>query len=178
MEDLSALAARIAASVGALRGCLILSRDGLVLGSFPNTDGALAKPAWLRFAALGEPDKGFLQFGSEVWCYARRGPYAAFAVAGGSVRPSLVMDQMEIALVQAEESRAKVGPLRVPEPPAASLSKPRAPLHPEEQKGASPRTGWKMMGRSTGSCSLRSSLACFRSAEEVTKLEAPSDRRA
>ena len=38
MEDLSALAARLAASVGDVRGCLIVSRDGLVMGLTPRTE--------------------------------------------------------------------------------------------------------------------------------------------
>jgi hypothetical protein len=118
MEDFTALAARVAVGVGELRGCLILSRDGLVLGSYPEEDEALVKAAWLRFAALGEPEKGFVEFGLEAWCYVRRGPYAAFALTGMSVRPGLVIDEMEACLLEAEEERSRPGPLRVPEAPA------------------------------------------------------------
>jgi hypothetical protein len=137
MEDFSALAATLAASVGDVRGCLVLSRDGLVLGAYPEGDDSSVKPAWLRFASLGEPERGFLQFGVEVWCYVRRGPYAAFATTGISVRPGLVIDQMEMVLLAAEETRSKREGLRGPEPattvsPAAAPSgKPRTPLHPE-----------------------------------------------
>lgn len=112
MEEFSALAARVAASVGELRGCLILSRDGLVLGAFPEGEEALVKPAWLRFATLGEPDKGFVEFGDEVWGYVRRGPYAAFAVTGTAVRPGLLIDQLEQMLLAAEEVRARREALR------------------------------------------------------------------
>ena len=73
MEDFSALAARVAASVVELRGCLILSRDGLVLGAYPAGEEGLVKPAWLRFAVVGEPEKGFIEFGSVIWTYVRRG---------------------------------------------------------------------------------------------------------
>lgn len=131
MEEFSALAARVAASVGELRGCLILSRDGLVLGAYPDGEESLVKPAWLRFAAIGEPEKGFVEFGDEVWAYSRRGPYAAFAVTGPGVRPGLVLDQLEQMLLKAEEVRSRREALRIPDAPAAPSSKPRTPLHPE-----------------------------------------------
>jgi len=134
MEDFTALAASLAAGLGDVRGCLVLSRDGLVLGAYPEEAEDLAKPAWMRFAALGEPERGFVQFGAEVWCYARRGAYAAFAVAPAEVRAGLVIDQMEQALMAAEEARSKREGLRVPESaasPTAPSGKPRTPLHPE-----------------------------------------------
>ncbi len=135
MDDLAALAETLSAGVGDARGALILSRDGLVLGAHPVDAESLVKPAWLRFAALGEPERGFLQFGTEIWSYVRRGPYAAFVVTGTSVRPGLVLDLLEQVLLSAEEARAKREGLRpdsVPPPPAAApMSKPRTPLHPE-----------------------------------------------
>ncbi len=132
MDDYTALAARIAGSVGELKGCLILSRDGLVLGAYPDDDEGSLKPAWLRFAQMGEPEKGFVEFGDELWAYVRRGPYAAFAVSPATVRPGVVIDLLEQALLTAEESRAKREPLRVPEPPAAPSGKPRTSLHKDK----------------------------------------------
>ena len=131
MEQFSALAARVAASVVELRGCLILSRDGLVLGAFPEGQEGLVKPAWLRFAVVGEPEKGFIEFGDEIWVYVRRGPYAAFAVSGLGVRPGLLIDQLDQMLYSAEEIRARREALRLPEVPAAPSGKPRTSLHPE-----------------------------------------------
>ena len=131
MEEFSALAARVAASVVELRGCLILSRDGLVLGAFPEGEEGLVKPAWLRFAVVGEPEKGFIEFGDEIWVYVRRGPYAAFAVSGLGVRPGLLIDQLDQMLYYAEEVRARREALRVPEVPPAPSGKPRTSLHPE-----------------------------------------------
>jgi hypothetical protein len=137
MEDFTALAATLAASVGDVRGCLVLSRDGLVLGAYPEGGDSSVKPAWLRFASLGEPERGFVQFGVEAWCYVRRGPYAAFATTGISVRPGLVIDQMEMVLLAAEETRARREGLRGPEPAtatpatAAPSGRPRTPLHAE-----------------------------------------------
>jgi hypothetical protein len=134
MEDLSALAARLAAGVGDVRGCLIVSRDGLVMGAYPEDAEARLKPAWLRFAAVGEPDRSFVQFGDEIWCYVRRGAYAAFVVTGVSVRPGLVIDQIEQLLLTAEAARSRGETLRVPEAPAAPSSKPRTPLHTEPSR--------------------------------------------
>lgn len=134
MEDLSALAARLAAGVGDVRGCLIVSRDGLVMGAHPEDAEGQLKPAWLRFAALGEPDRSFVQFGDEIWCYVRRGAYAAFLVTSVAIRPGLAIDQIEQALLTAEEARSKRESLKVPEAPAAPSGKPRTPLHAEPSR--------------------------------------------
>jgi hypothetical protein len=131
MEEFSALAARVAASVVELRGCLILSRDGLVLGAFPAGEEGPVKTAWLRFAPVGEPEKGFVEFGDEIWTYVRRGPYAAFAVSGLGVRPGLLIDQLDQMLYTAEEVRARREALRLPEVTSAPSGKPRTSLHPE-----------------------------------------------
>ena len=134
MDDFSDLAARIGTSVGELRGVLILSRDGLVLGQFPEDD-TTTKPAWIKFATMGDPEKAFVEFGNELWTYVRRGPYAAFAVAGVGVRPGLLLEQLEQAVLVAEEARSKREGLRVPEAPVeAPKGKPRTPLHPEQPK--------------------------------------------
>jgi hypothetical protein len=131
MDDFSDLAARIGTSVGELRGVLILSRDGLVLGAFPEDDDTM-KPAWVKFASMGDPEKAFVEFGNELWAYVRRGPYAAFAIAGIAVRPGLLLEQLEQAILVAEESRSRREGLRVPDAPVeAPKGKPRTTLHPE-----------------------------------------------
>jgi hypothetical protein len=130
MEDYPGLATRVAASVGGLRGCLILSRHGLVLGAHPDGDESVAKPSWLRFALLGEPDRSFVEFADQIWVYVHRGPYAAFAIADAGVRPGLLIDQLEQALLMAEESRTKRLGLRSPEAVGTSSAGPRTPLHP------------------------------------------------
>jgi hypothetical protein len=132
MDDYSGLAARVAAGVGGLRGCLILSRDGLVLGAYPSDDDSVAKPSWLRFAMLGEPERSFVEFGDQVWVYVHRGPYAAFAIADAGVRPGLVMDELEQALMTAEQARTKREGMRAPEAVTATPTPvgPRTILHP------------------------------------------------
>ena len=42
MSDYSALAQRVSTSISGVRGCLMLSRDGLVLGADPEDVEALA----------------------------------------------------------------------------------------------------------------------------------------
>ncbi len=129
MDDYSALAYRIAGSVADVRGCLILSRDGLILGSYPDDETAV-KPAWMRFASLGDPERSFVEFGDQVWVYVRRPAYSAFAVADAGVRPGLVIDQLEQILLAAEEARTRRETLRVPEAAVAPSGKPRTSLHP------------------------------------------------
>ena len=130
MDDYSALAQRVAVSVGDVRGCLILSRDGMVLGAYPEDDETQAKPAWLRFAALGDIERSFVGFADQVWVFCHRGAYSSFAVAGTSIRPGLLLDMMEQALLAAEEARTKREPLRLPDLNAAPSSKPRTTMHP------------------------------------------------
>jgi hypothetical protein len=135
MDDYSALAYRIAGGVADVRGCLILSRDGLILGSYPDDETAV-KPAWVRFASLGDPERSFVEFGDQVWVYVRRPAYGAFAVANAGVRPGLVIDQLEGILRSAEEARSRRDTLRVPEASSAPSGKPRTSLHPAMDAGA------------------------------------------
>ena len=133
MDDYSALAYRIAGGVAPIRGCLILSRDGLILGSYPDDETAV-KPAWMKFASLGDPERSFVEFGDQVWVYVRRPAYGAFAVADSGVRPGLVIDQLEQILFAAEEARNRRETLRVPEPAVAPSGKPRTSLHPPGER--------------------------------------------
>lgn len=135
MDDYSALAYRIAGGVADVRGCLILSRDGLILGSYPDDETAV-KPAWVRFASLGDPERSFVEFGDQVWVYVRRPAYGAFAVANAGVRPGLVIDQLEGILTSAEESRNRRDTLRVPEASAGPPAKPTS-LRPATNGGSS-----------------------------------------
>lgn len=130
MDNFSALAQRVALGVGDVPGCLILSREGLVLGSYPDGDNGRVKQAWLRFATLGNAERGFIELADQIWVYARRGPYAAFAVAEISVRPGLLLDMLEQALLEAEDSRTKREGLRHPEAAQAPSGRPRTPMHP------------------------------------------------
>jgi hypothetical protein len=131
MEDFNALALALSGAVGQLRACLILSRDGLVVGAYPPAAEQDAKHAWIRLASLGELERGFVQFAAETWCYVSRGPYAALALTSSAVRPGLVIDQMEEALLEAEQARAAHDGLHPHESATAPTSRPRSPLHPE-----------------------------------------------
>jgi len=104
----------------------------LVLGTHPADAETTTTPAWVRFAALGDPERGFAQFGTETWCYVRRGPYAGFALVGPGARPGLVIDHMDQVLLAAEEGRSRHGGLRGTEAATVALvSKPRSHQHPE-----------------------------------------------
>ena len=106
MEDFNVLAISLGQGMADVRGCLVLSRDGLVLGAHPAESERATTRAWIRFATIGDPERGFVQFGTETWCYVRRAPYAGFAVAGPEERAGLVIDHMEQVLEAAEERRS------------------------------------------------------------------------
>src|SRR4051795_7323259 len=120
MDEFAALAPRVVLTMDDVRGFLVLSRDGLVLGAFPEDQEAELKPAWLRFVHVGEARKGFVELSDQLWAFVHRGPDAAFAVTGTSVRPGVMLDQLEQAVIAAEEARAKQKEvtLKVPTAPA------------------------------------------------------------
>src|SRR5262245_57209537 len=131
MSDYSSLAQRVSMSAPGVRGCLLLSRDGLVLGAHHEGDGeANGTEAWVRFAAVGEPDRSYLEYPGEVWAFVRRGGYAAFAVAEVGVRPGVLVDLLDQALMAGEQERSRDREtLRLPEAPQAPSGKPRTNLH-------------------------------------------------
>jgi hypothetical protein len=132
LEDFNALAMSLGAGMADVRGCLILSSDGLVLGAHPAEAERTTTPAWVRFAAIGDPERGFAQFGTETLCYVRRGPYAGFAVAGPGARPGLLIAHMEQVLLAAEQSRWRHEWLRGTEAATvAPRSEPSSSLQPE-----------------------------------------------
>ncbi len=130
MDEYAALAQRVALTLDDVRGCLVLSRDGLVLGAHPEQEESVVKQAWLRFAHVGEARRGFVEFGDQIWGFVHRGPYAAFIVAGSSVRPGILLDQLEQILLAAEEARTKRDAVKVPDAAAAPSGRPRTTLHP------------------------------------------------
>ena len=137
MDEYAALAQRVVLTMDDVRGCLVLSRDGMVLGAYPEEDEQAFKPAWLKFVHVGEARRGFVEFSDQLWAYVHRGPYAAFVISGIGVRPGVLLDQLEQAVLAAEETRAKKGDtLKVPDASSAPSGRPRTSLHPAETKTA------------------------------------------
>ena len=118
-----------------------------MLGAYPDEDEGLAKPAWLKFVTLGEPDKSFVEFPDQVWAFVKRGPYAAFSVAEAGTRPGILVDQMEQVLLAAEEGRTRSATrCGCPTPQPRLPGKPRTSLHPpagkpQPEEVESPRRG-------------------------------------
>lgn len=128
--DFGALAARLAANIEDVRACLLMSRDGLTLGVYPREEESMARDVWDRLRSIGNPDRGFLVVGDELWIVARRGPYAGIAVASASATPGLLLDRLEFTLRAAEELRVRDGSAPTPAR-AEATRRPRTPLHPE-----------------------------------------------
>ena len=130
--EFSDLAARMSAGLAGVRACLILSRDGLSLGLHPADEEARARKAWDALQQIGDPRRGFLDMGEEIWVVSARGSYAAFMVASPEAKPGLLLDRMEAEL--AAFGGGKGDPL-----PAEPLDRPRSPLHPEPRLDVNPQ---------------------------------------
>jgi len=138
MNDYSALAQRVSMSVTGVRGCLMLSRDGMVLGAHPEGDAeSHIRASWVRFTAVGDPERSYVEFPDQIWAFVRRGGYSSFAVADAGVRPGVLVDLLEQALMMGEQQRAlDRETMRLPEMPSAPSGKPRSILHKQERTPA------------------------------------------
>jgi hypothetical protein len=139
MNDYSALALRVSMSVTGVRGCLMLSRDGMVLGAHPEGEAEThLRSSWMRFAAVGDPERSYVEYPDQVWAFVRRGGYSAFAVADAGVRPGVLVDLLDQALMVGEQDRARDREtMRLPEAPAAPSGKPRISMHKQERSPTS-----------------------------------------
>jgi hypothetical protein len=135
MNDYSALALRVSMSITGVRGCLMLSRDGMVLGAHPEGEAEThIRSSWMRFAAVGDPERSYVEYPDQVWAFVRRGGYSAFAVADAGVRPGVLVDLLDQALMVGEQDRARDREtMRLPEAPAAPSGKPRISMHKQER---------------------------------------------
>ncbi|HEX2030791.1 MAG TPA: hypothetical protein VHL78_05245, partial [Actinomycetota bacterium] len=130
--DFSTLAARMSAGLDGVRACLILSSDGLTLGVYPASGEERAREAWDRLQEIGDPQRGFVDIGEEIWVLVRRGPYAGILLTGPGVRPGLVIDKLEFLLRAAEEVRAReAADLGSPPARPEATRRPRTSLHAE-----------------------------------------------
>jgi hypothetical protein len=108
--EFAGLAARMSAGLAGIRACLILSRDGLSLGGHPADGEGMAQKAWDALQQLGDPQRGFVDMGEEIWVVSARGAYAAIMVAGPEAKPGVLLDRMEAELVAADVARAAGDP--------------------------------------------------------------------
>jgi hypothetical protein len=148
--DFFDLAARMSAGLDGVRACLLLSDDGLTLASYPGGQEDRARAVWDRLAQIGDPHRGFLDLGDEVWAVVRRGPYTAVVVSTPTVRPGLLLDRIESHLRVAEETRVRESAAR----PAASkpevVRRPRTSLHRENARAeATPKDEKQVAERSS-----------------------------
>lgn len=135
MSDYSALAQRVVAGAAGIRGCVLLSRDGMVLGAHPEGEAeSQVKAAWLRFAGVGEPERSYVEFPDQTWAFVRRGGYAGFVVADAGVRPGVLVDLLDQVLMAGEVERIhEREAMRLPDTPIAPSGKPRTSLHKAER---------------------------------------------
>jgi hypothetical protein len=134
------------AGLDGVRACLVLSADGLTLGSYPADGEDLGREVWDRFEQIAAPHRGFLDLGEEVWVIARRGPYTAVLVSAVALRPGLLLDRVEALLRAAEETRVRDAQAAPPSPPEKRRPRP----HRERQAGSEEPSGSKAVGEENG----------------------------
>jgi hypothetical protein len=137
--DFNDLAARMSGGVAGVRACLILSKDGLSLGVHPADAEPRARHAWDALQRIGDPQRGFVDMGTEIWVVATGGAYGAAMVATPEAKPGLLLDRMEAQLLAAEESRNLEAQDPAPAP-AMAMSKVvdlSAATEPQPRPGAS-----------------------------------------
>lgn len=127
--DFTGLAARAVAGLHEVRACLLASRDGLTLAVLPEGGEDVARRALGRLETVGQPERGFLVIGDEVWVVSRRGPYLGIVVAAASAKAGLLLDRLESTLRAAEEARLQAGSASPGRPEIPR--RPRTPLHRE-----------------------------------------------
>jgi hypothetical protein len=147
MDDFSALAARIVDVVDDVRGCLVLSRDAMVLAACPETSEAETTASMTRFLGLGGARRGFLELEDETWCYVRHDACAAFVVTGPASRPGLVIAQLDRALDRFDGAGLGAGETGTRSVRAAAPRAPGSPVptlviaHRDEPDAAGPPSG-------------------------------------
>ena len=102
--DLAPLA-RSVRSLPGVRGCVLLSQDGLVLASDPESVEGEASAFWVRLGAIGDVQKGFVATDQCLWAFCQRGPYQLLVQADATVRPGVVLGAVEQALLAADQTR-------------------------------------------------------------------------
>jgi hypothetical protein len=134
--DFEAMTGAVGAGLPEVRACLLLSLDGLPLAAYPASEEARALEVWRKVAGLGVVERGFAAVGTEIWTFARRGPYVGLALAGPTARPGVVLDRLEQMLLVAEEARARKDAIREvprPAPAEAKLDKSDKADKPDEE---------------------------------------------
>jgi hypothetical protein len=132
--DFFDLAARMSAGLDGVRACLLLSDDGLTLASYPGGQEDRARQVWDRLVQIGDPQRGFLDLGDEVWAVVRRGPYTAVVVSTPTVRAGLLLDRIESHLRVAEEARLRESAARPVASKPEVVRRPRTSLHRDNGK--------------------------------------------
>jgi hypothetical protein len=93
--DLAALTGSVVVGLPEVQACLLLTRDGLPLASYPRERERAATQAWARWAALGEVRRGFAVLEGEMWLYAKDAGHAAFVLARPDARPGLILERLD-----------------------------------------------------------------------------------
>src|SRR5437899_1119578 len=147
MDEYAALAQRVVLTMDDVRGCLVLSRDGMVLGAYPEEDEQAFKPARLKFVHAGEPRRGFAELAdrlrpatfSDPEPVTPAGRPAAFATEGSACSRLEAEQAASAAAAPLEEqpliADGSAGPAtRGPDEAAPTEGEPATPFRREPQR--------------------------------------------
>ena len=125
--DLAALTGSVVVGLPDVQACLLLTRDGLPLASYPPERERATTQAWARWAALGEVRRGFAVLEGEMWLYANDARHAAFVLARADARPGLILDRLDRVLDELAHQDLPNATRSAPATPTTAREDPPAP---------------------------------------------------
>jgi hypothetical protein len=125
-----------------VRGCVLLSRDGLVLSADPASAEPEATDFWSHLGRTGDVERGFIKTDRCLWVFCQRGPYQAVVAAEPTARPGIILGALEQALLAGEQARIQdredFRAAATPPDPPVQPARFRAPLHREPMTSEPP----------------------------------------
>jgi hypothetical protein len=112
MEGFEAFARALGSEVAELRGCLMATRDGRVLGVYP-AGSTNVDAAWRRIAPLRACTSAVVRFERETWCVVGHGAHVAVAIVAISTDPLVVVERMELLLTAVDRASAENEPATI-----------------------------------------------------------------
>lgn len=127
LDAYTALAHRVVSGGDDIRGCIVMSKDGLLLAAIPDDEDT--QRAWSRFISIGLPVRGVVEFKDSSWIQCSDDRVMTFVVTGPQVRAGIIMSRLDQELGRMDHAPVMTASLSLaPSPPSAAT-----PQQPQSQ---------------------------------------------